>query len=262
MNVSDVLASIDAVLEEADTPAEPPAPDPTAAPDEAPEPLEDAPEPQQEAPEPREIPEPRGPATVPAQADKLRIGDRMPDWWAPKPVIVAEEDAEPPTGPVETTEPVEKVTPDDDQDDEGDEDEDEEKPATPSKPRRRWLHGSGKKTYSRPTYGSTPEAKQSLMGWWTGRSAQSRWLLYNGTALAAGFALGVPQFFTAEVAYLDATYDSWTDFYVCVWYGVAVGIWAFDYRTRNWLPPFALACRIPLVSMVVGALLYGSPVTP
>ena len=71
--------------------------------------------------------------------------------------------------------------------------------------------------------------------------------------------MGIPQFFTAEVAYLAASYDSWTDFHVCVWYGVALGVWMCDHHARNWWPLFAWAARVPLVSMIIGALLYGTP---
>ncbi|MGW6459123.1 hypothetical protein ACWF94_24905 [Streptomyces sp. NPDC055078] len=128
--------------------------------------------------------------------------------------------------------------------------------------RRHWpMRGNGKKTYARPVYGKTSdEHKKSLIEAWTGMPKKTRHLLYNGTALGAGFHIGVPQFFTAEVAYLADTYGSWTDFHVCLWYGVAVGIWVIDYRTRNWFPLFALAARIPLVSMIVGVPMYGNPV--
>ncbi|WP_202234470.1 hypothetical protein [Actinacidiphila reveromycinica] len=258
-----------------------------------PEPVEDA--------EPEVPPMPAAPPTVPAQPG--HGGGRLPAWWEPKKDIPATpapggikwingvphhvpapkpkecEHPNPhavharPTGKLvaywcedcetqlDVPEDYDELSDLEDQDADDDGDEDGEVPASI---RRRWsLRGSGKKTYTRPTYGpSTPEAKQSLVGWWTGRSAQSRWLLYNGVALGAGFALGVPQFFTDEVAYLVATYDSWTAFYVVVWYGVALGIWMWDFRTRNWLPPFALAARIPLISMVVGALLYGTPSLP
>ncbi|WNI31489.1 hypothetical protein [Streptomyces sp. ITFR-6] len=131
----------------------------------------------------------------------------------------------------------------------------------PAAVRRRWtMRGNGKKTYARPVYGKTSEdGKKSGIEAWTALPKKTRHLLYNGVALGAGFYLGVPQFFTDEVAYLVANYSSWTDFYVCVWYGIAVGIWVLDYRTRNWFPPFALAARIPLVSMIVGVLLYGDP---
>ncbi|MBT2492359.1 hypothetical protein J7E96_28385 [Streptomyces sp. ISL-96] len=129
--------------------------------------------------------------------------------------------------------------------------------------RKRWgqgLRGTGGKSYSRPVYGKdSAERKKALIEVWSGMSRKQRHLLYNGSALGAGFYMGVPQFFTAEVAYLVDTYGSWTDFYVCVWYGVAVGVWVLDYRTRGWFPVFAWLTRIPLVSMIVGALLYGTP---
>ncbi|MFJ6014507.1 hypothetical protein [Streptomyces sp. NPDC092952] len=134
-------------------------------------------------------------------------------------------------------------------------------PKVPVAVRRRWtMHGSGRKTYSRPVYGKTSgEGKKSGIEAWKALPQKTRHLLYNGAALGCGYYLGVPQFFTAQVAYLVGKYDSWTDFYVCVWYGVAIGILALDYHTRGWLPPFALAARIPLVSMIVGSLYYGVP---
>lgn len=137
---------------------------------------------------------------------------------------------------------------------------DEDGGTVPTSIRQRWsIRGHGK-TYSRPVYGKDSTAqKKSLIDAWTGMPKKTRHLLYNGTALAAGYYLGVPQFFTDEVAYLVTAYGSWTDFYVCIWYGVAVGIWVLDFRTRGWFPVFSWATRIPLVSMIVGVLLYGNP---
>ncbi|MFE4796194.1 hypothetical protein ACFRFL_14020 [Streptomyces sp. NPDC056708] len=148
--------------------------------------------------------------------------------------------------------------------DKEDGDEDGEEGEVPTSIRRRWsVRGSGKKNYTRPKYrGDTNTEKKSLIDAWTGMRPVTRHGLYNGAALALGFSLGVPQFFTHEVAYLVATYDSWTDFYVALWYVVAIGIWVIDHRTRNWLPPFALAGRMPLVSMIVGSLLYGTASLP
>lgn len=128
--------------------------------------------------------------------------------------------------------------------------------------RKRWeqLRGNGGTSYSRPAYpAAVASPKKSLIDAWTGMSAKSKHLLYNGAALGVGFWIGVPQFFTAEVAYLDATYDSWTALPVIPWYCIAVAIWVLDHRTRRWFPPFAILTRVPLVSMIVGALLYGTP---
>ncbi|MFJ3545431.1 hypothetical protein ACIPQH_25085 [Streptomyces rubiginosohelvolus] len=242
------------------------------------------------------------PIVIPQATTKpagLRIGDRAPNWWDPKPIITADErdpldtikwingvphhvPAPPPKmcqhpdphavrsrpdsrlvafwcADCETQLPV----PDDfdelnDATGEEDGEQGEDGDQVPAKVRLRWgLRGNGTKEYDRPRYAQKAE-KQSLVDWWNGRDRKSRWLLYNGTALAAGFGLGIPQFFTEEVAYLDATYDSWTAFYVCVWYGIGLGIWMWDYRSRTWFPPFALAARVPLISMIVGSLLYGA----
>ncbi|MFJ7592501.1 hypothetical protein ACIQZO_35050 [Streptomyces sp. NPDC097617] len=145
--------------------------------------------------------------------------------------------------------------------DEGEEGDDEPADEVPSAVRRRWgVRGTGEKTYKRPVFGKDSAGqKKSLIEAFTEMQPKTKHLLYNGTALGAGFYLGVPQFFTAEVAYLAATYDSWTDFYVAIWYGVAAGITVLDYRTRGWFPLFSWATRIPLVSMIVGALYYGIP---
>ncbi|WP_327415443.1 hypothetical protein [Streptomyces sp. NBC_01233] len=156
------------------------------------------------------------------------------------------------------------VTKDDDADPENEGDQDgEDVDKVPPTIRQRWgqgIRGTGQKSYNRPVYGKDSTAKKkALIEVWGQMSGKTRHLLYNGTALGAGFYMGVPQFFTAEVAYLVDTYSSWTDFYVCVWYGVAAGIWVLDYRTRGWFPVFSWLTRIPTVSMIVGALLYGTP---
>ncbi|MEU8870487.1 hypothetical protein AB0D24_04840 [Streptomyces javensis] len=220
-----------------------------------------------------------------------RGGARLPNWWEPKgdltgtkkddpPVTAAHrtpaedaEDKEPrehpnphavharPTGELvaywcaDCETQLEVPEPRD-----GDDEEMEDGNTVPSKIRNHWRRkGSGARIYQRPAYlDNKPAPKQSLIQWWLGMDAPSRWLLYNGTALGVGFYFGVPQFFTAETAYLVRTYGSWSDWHVCIWYGVAVGIWALDHRTRGWFPLFALAGRIPLISMVVGSLLYGS----
>lgn len=149
------------------------------------------------------------------------------------------------------------------EDDDAEEGDGEDADKVPAKIRHRWsVRGSSRKEYSRPKYRGSgkKEEKKSMIDAWQGMRPVTRHGLYNATALGVGFFLGVPQFFTAETEYLVVTYGSWTDFYVCIWYGVAIGIWMVDHRTRNWLPPFALLGRMPLVSMVVGVLLHGNPV--
>ncbi|MDX2732906.1 hypothetical protein [Streptomyces sp. PA03-2a] len=218
--------------------------------------------------------------TVPAQP--VRGGSRLPNWWEPKRDVVdldkhapEEEPCQHPhphavharlTGQLvaywcedcDTQLPVFEDTEDDEYEEAQEDEEGGDK--VPPRLRRVWsMRGSGKRVYSRPTYNRGKSPRRSLAEAWNGMSPLTRHGLYNGSALALGWSLGVPQFFTAETAYLAATYDSWTDFYVCVWYGVAIAIWMFDQRTRNWLPPLALAARMPLISLIVGVLLYGNP---
>ncbi|MFI6986056.1 hypothetical protein ACIBSV_46890 [Embleya sp. NPDC050154] len=132
----------------------------------------------------------------------------------------------------------------------------------PETPRRRWdPRGSG--AHKRPTFRQprhTP--RQTPVEWWRHMPARNRWALYNGCALGAGFALHLPQWVTAETAYLVATYDSWTDVHVYFWYCVTALVWACDHETRRWHWALALPCRIPLISIVVGVLLYGTTDLP
>ncbi|RPK58103.1 hypothetical protein EES44_24535 [Streptomyces sp. ADI96-15] len=227
------------------------------------------------AEEPEEAPEAAPAATIPQQPKTLGIGDRAPNWWEPKPVIAAacqhpnpHEVRAKPTGQLVAFWCADCETQLDVPED-YDELEDVAKEGgngegdgqAPAAVRRRWgVRGTGEKTYKRPVYGKDSTAqKKALIEAFTGLSPKAKHLLYNGTALGAGFWIGVPQFFTDEVAYLAATYDSWTEFYVVIWYGVALAIALLDFRTRGWFPLFAWTARIPLVSMIIGVLLYGTP---
>ncbi|WP_030672344.1 hypothetical protein [Streptomyces sp. NRRL B-1347] len=243
------------------------------------------------APQPEGAPDPEPPAAPPATgpAPGPATTDRIPPWWAPKPPLSAEPPGEqheevakegapacshPEPHPVRARPTGELVAywcsdcetqlevPDGytDDEDQGDETADGRVPALL---RRHWtLRGSGK-TYRRPSYRKPrPAPRQSLIDWWQGLDRRTCWFLYNGTAITAGFALGVPQWFTAETAYLAATSDSWTDPGAFAGYVITLGVWMWDYRTRGWIPPFALPARIPLASLLVGVPLYGTDVIP
>ncbi|MCX5326332.1 hypothetical protein [Streptomyces sp. NBC_00120] len=221
--------------------------------------------------------------TTPTSTDTGSGASRLPNWWEPdKPPLetdepgggqaTAKEACEHPNPHAVYAQPTNELVaywcadcetqldvPEPQDGDEYDEEADEGDPV-PSRIRRQWRRkGSATRIYRRPAYlDNRPAPKQSLLQWWVGMDTPTRWLLYNGTALGIGFQLGVPQFFTAETAYLVHTYGSWTDWHVFPWYGVATAIWALDHRTRSWFPLFAIAGRIPLISMAVGSLLYGS----
>lgn len=223
--------------------------------------------------------------SVPDTEDDASVrGSRLPNWWEPNKGelvdVTKEERPAPRPAPAKDREPCDHPNPhavharltgelvaywceDCETQLEVLEEEDEESTdgdQVPAKLRDRWRRrGSGTTIYQRPAYyDDKPAPKQSLIQWWLSIDAPTRWLAYNGVALGSGFYLGVPQFFQAETAYLVHAYGSWTDWHVFPWYGVAVGIWMLDHRTRGWFPPFALAARVPLISMIVGCLLYGS----
>lgn len=201
---------------------------------------------------------------TPAPAEPIRGGARLPHWREPKKPLTLDAPADPEPSRRTATTVVDDELPDDTDEDLDDADEQDDQEGDEGKQRRRFGRRSGaRRIYARPTYlDNRPSPKQSVLQWWLGISAPARWGLYNGTAAAAGFALHVVQFFHAETAYLVAQHHSWTNPYVCIWYGVAAGLWVFDYKTRAFWPLFALAARIPLVSAVVGVLLYGSTDLP
>jgi hypothetical protein len=179
-------------------------------------------------------------------------------------------DEEPPAHAAEPTHSAERIPPwrngpkrdltnHDHPEDEQPDDEEEYEDDEPETPRRRWNpRGSG--THTRPTWRQTrPVPRQTPAEWWRHIPARNRWALYNGAAIGAGCALHLPQWVTAETAYLVATYHSWTDIHVYTWYCLAALVWACDHQTRTWHWLLALPARIPLVSIVVGVLLYGAP---
>lgn len=208
--------------------------------------------------------------TTPDKPQHAPATNRLPDWWRAKPDILTKEPAPEPAPaaePSDIPEPAPDDGPEDDepeQKEEGEGDEDTREGVS-ARVRHLWRErfpDAPEKEYSRPTYRPTRAPKQALLDAWWGMSAKTRHLAYNGAALGIGWYLGVPQFFTAETAYLAHTYDSWAHPYVVVWYGVAVAVWLLDHRTRSWLPFFALLARVPLVSMVIGVALYGTTTIP
>lgn len=85
------------------------------------------------------------------------------------------------------------------------------------------------------------------------------WLLYSGSALAAGFWLGWPQWFRDAVDYLVTEHPTLTDPYAFQCYAVAAAVLVVDWRTRSWVLPLAWMARIPSASLVIGAAMNGDP---
>ncbi|MFC8332773.1 hypothetical protein [Streptomyces olivaceus] len=83
------------------------------------------------------------------------------------------------------------------------------------------------------------------------------WMAYNGSALAAGFWLGWPQWVKDGTAFLAAEHPTLTDTYSFTCYALAAGVFVLDYRARGWLFPVSWLARIPTASLVVGVPLHG-----
>ncbi|MFE3033049.1 hypothetical protein ACFXKY_15565 [Streptomyces canus] len=92
--------------------------------------------------------------------------------------------------------------------------------------------------------------------------AHRKWVLYAGTGFAAGWYFGIPQFTrdaTAHVAQHDGRLQDNPDVYF--WGIAAVIVLSLDRATRRSWFLIAWATRGLTVSLVVGALLYGNPIT-
>lgn len=111
--------------------------------------------------------------------------------------------------------------------------------------------------YRPAPYEVRPAPRQTITDWWYGLDAIRRWMLYNGAALAAGFALHLPQYVTSRTAYLVAVHHSWSDKHLVFCYLVVAAVWLLDHSTRRWPFLVALILRVPLISLVIGVLLYG-----
>lgn len=200
--------------------------------------------PAEDAPEPAEEPEPR-----PAPPAKAR---RLPDWWRKKPAdLTADEDDESDEEPDDEDEPETSADPDPEPAD--DEPDPESAPARKrrrNRPRR--PHGN------RPTYlVDEPRApRQSLVDAYASVPTRIRWLIYHGTAAAAGYRLGWVRFSTDTAAWIAR--HGLTDKQALFWYGVTLGAVLLYRRLSPALLVVGWAATIPIASIVTGALLYGT----
>jgi hypothetical protein len=104
-----------------------------------------------------------------------------------------------------------------------------------------------------------PKERRSLVEVVRSTPAHVVWGIYSGSALAAGFWLGWPQWVADGVRYLEAEHPTFTDAYSLTCYGLAAGVFVLDYRARGWFLPLAWAARVPTASLVVGIPLAGDP---
>lgn len=172
--------------------------------------------------------------TKPApEPEQRRPAPRMPDWWRRKPTDLAADE--------ETTE-------EPDEDEEGEDTGPE--PAPTRRPRKR--------RNTRPAYldDRPPAPRQSLLDAYDRIPHRLKWLGYHATAAAAGWRLGWVNWSTNTAAWYTAGH--WTTPTAFVLYGLGLCAYALYRRTRGAPWPIAWAAAVPVSSVVVGVLLYGT----
>lgn len=114
----------------------------------------------------------------------------------------------------------------------------------------------------RPAYRKPvrPAPRKSLADAWDGTPPRLRWLAYHATAAAAGWWLGWVDWGTDTAAWYAAGH--WTSSSAWVLYGLGGCALALHRRSRAWAWPFAWAATIPVSSVVLGVLLYGTGYQP
>lgn len=125
-------------------------------------------------------------------------------------------------------------------------------PAKPSrKPRRQ-----------RPAPGPEQQAdpRQSLLDAWDRTPRRVRWLAHHATAAVPGWWLGWVDWGTDTAAWYAAGH--WTTTSAFVLYGLGACALALYRRSRHWAWPAAWAAAIPVSSVALGVLLYGTGYQP
>lgn len=109
----------------------------------------------------------------------------------------------------------------------------------------------------RGAFDSHPEdPKQSLVEAYARIPSKIRWLVYHGTAAAAGYRIGWVDFSTDTTAWIAR--HGLTHPQALFWYCFALGCALLYRRFSPAYLVFGWACTIPIASVVVGALLYGN----
>jgi hypothetical protein len=181
-----------------------------------------------------------GPDATPPPAVPPMPRQRPRDWLDD---ILDSEAAPAPSGPQPLPGPVYKTKPAP----ESDRPADAPKPST--KPRRIRVHGEER-----------DDPRQSLLDALDRTPRRVRWLIYHGTAAGAGWWLDWVNWSTDTAAWYAAGH--WTAPSAWVLYGLGACACGLYRRSRGWAWPFAWAAAVPVSSVVVGVLLYGTGYQP
>ncbi|WP_405909571.1 hypothetical protein OG742_37215 [Streptomyces sp. NBC_00828] len=105
-----------------------------------------------------------------------------------------------------------------------------------------------------------PAPRQSLADAWANVPYRMKWLIYHATATGAGWRFGWVDWSTGVAAWFAAGY--WVSPSAFALYGLGICAIALYRQSRPWAWPVAWACSIPISSVVVGVLLYGTGYQP
>ncbi|MDX3069547.1 hypothetical protein PV518_46775, partial [Streptomyces sp. ND04-05B] len=148
-----------------------------------------------------------------------------------------------------------------------DDDEDAGEGQPQKRPARRWTSarsGSRRPAFATPAFPSapdTPKERKSLVQVAREMPPEAKWLIYNGSGLAAGLYFGVPQFandVTASIADSPLPLRDNPDAYF--WAVGAVLVLAIDRKTRHWSLLVHWVARALTTSAIIGAALHGDPI--
>lgn len=181
---------------------------------------------------------------MPARPPRDWLDDILDDNTTPDPAPVDEEPASEPEPTAEQPE--------------------QKQPSKPRKPKTKGRKKNqprskrpGAPTAPRTAWDSRPDApRQSLLEAWDRVPYRLRWLAYHATASAAGWRFGWVTWSTKTAAWYAAGH--WTSAQAFVLYGLGTCAIALYRRSRGWARPVAWAAAIPVSSVVVGVLLYGT----
>lgn len=192
-----------------------------------------------DGPAPERPPMPPGPPP-----DGYRPAARPRDWLDD--IADLDFDDQPPPAPVKAPRAVADPVPPDD-------DEDDPQPACQDAPRP---------NRPRPTPRAEQQAdpRQSLLDAWDRTPRRVRWLAHHATAAVPGWWLGWIDWGTDTAAWYAAGH--WASPSGLVLYGLGGCLLALYRRARAWAWPFAWAAAVPVSSVVVGVLLYGTGYQP
>jgi len=119
-----------------------------------------------------------------------------------------------------------------------------------------------KQRRQRPAYRAEQQAapRQSLLDAWDRTPRRIRWLAHHATAAVPGWWLGWADWGTDTAAWYAAGH--WVSPSGLVLYGLGACVLALYRRSRAWAWPFAWAAAVPVSSVALGVLLYGTGYQP